>query len=155
MLENRTTHPIDDMARFTFRIPHLLILTAAIAALLGAGLMIRNATSTRVIAAIDLPESKRFRLIQTFGGEPFDTKIFYDSGDGRWGFYYYEHEDWYWNDAELKSDDGTITVFRKGKMTIQLNTRTGVCVVKRLDGREHEYVAPVEFRTSLPGSMAQ
>ncbi len=92
------------MARLQFRIPHLLLLTTAIAVSLASWLMIRHATSTRVIAAIDLPQNKRFRVVQTFGGEPFDTKIFYDSGDGRWGFYYYEHEDWYWNDAEVKLD---------------------------------------------------
>lgn len=143
------------MARFRFRIPHLIRLTTAIAVSLAAWFIIRDATSTRIIAAIDLPQNKRFRLIQTFGGEPFDTKIFYDSGDGRWGFYYYEHEDWYWNDADLKSDEDTITVCRNGKMTIQLNTKTGCCIVRRTDGWQHEYDAPIEFRTSLPGSMAQ
>ena len=140
------------MARFSFRLPSLFVLTTAVAALIAAWLMIKDATSTRVIAAIDLPQNKRFRLIQTFRGEPFDTKIFFDSGDGRWGFYYYEHEDWYWNDAELRSGNDTISVFREGKMTIQLNSKTGYCFVRRADGWEREYKTPVDYRTSLPGS---
>ncbi len=147
-----TVEATNHMARFTFRIHHLLLLTMGVAILIAAWLMIKNATSTRTIAAIDLPLNMRFRLIQTFGGEPFDTKIYFDSGDGRWGFYYYEHEDWYWNDAELKSDNETLTVFRDGKSTIQLNTKTGVCVVRRADGWNCEYDAPVYYTTSLPGS---
>ncbi len=98
--------------------------------LISAWLVIEDAISTRTIAAIDLPQNKRFRLIQTFGGEPFNTKIYFDSGNGQWGFYYYEHEDWYWNDAELKLEEDTLTVFRKGKPTIRLNTKTGCCVVR-------------------------
>ncbi len=140
------------MARFTFKIRHLLLLTMGVALSISAWLVIQDAISTRTIAAIDLPQNKRFRLIQTSGGEPFNTKIYFDSGDGQWGFYYYEHEDWYWNDAELKLEEDTLTVFRKGKPTIRLNTKTGFCVVRRADGWECECDAPVYYTTSLPGS---
>ena len=71
-----------------------------------------------------------FGVIQTFGGEPFDTKFYFDAGDGRWGFYYYEHEDWYWNEADVKSDGDTLSIIRGGRCTIQLNTQTGFCVVE-------------------------
>lgn len=121
-----------------------------IAILISAWLVIQEAISTRTIAAIDLPQNKRFRLIQSFGGEPFDTKIYFDSGDGRWGFYYYEHEDWYWNNAELKLEEDTLTVFRNGEPTIRLNTKTGFCVVKRVDGWECESEAPIYYIPSLP-----
>jgi signal peptidase I len=140
------------MERFTFKIRHLLLLTMGIALSISAWVAIQESLSTRTIAAIDLPQNKRFRLIQTSGGEPFDTKIYFDSGDGQWGFYYYEHEDWYWNDATLKSDEETLTVFRKGKPTIRLNTKTGFCVVRRSDGWEREYDAPTYYTSTLPGS---
>jgi hypothetical protein len=39
----------------------------AISASIAAWLKIQDATSTRIIAAIDLPHDNRFRLIQTFG----------------------------------------------------------------------------------------
>lgn len=124
-----------------------------IAILISVWFIVQEAMSTRTISAIDLPGNRRFRLIQTSGGEPFDTKIYFDSGDGQWGFYYYEHEDWYWNDAIVELDDDTLTIFRNGKPTIQLNTNTGFCVVRRADGWEREYDAPVYFTTSLPGTM--
>jgi signal peptidase I len=140
------------MGRFTFKVRHLLLLTMGIALSISAWVAIQEALSTRTLAAIDLPQNKRFRLIQTSGGEPFDTKIYFDSGDGQWGFYYYEHEDWYWNDATLKSDEETLTVFRKGKPTICLNTKTGFCFISRTDGWEREYDAPTYYTATLPGS---
>lgn len=140
------------MPRFKFRIHHLLLFTLVIALSLVAWLAIRDALSTRTIVAVDLPLNQRFRVIQTSRGEPFDTKIYFDSGDGQWGFYYYEHEDWYWNNAEFKSDDETITVFRNGKPTIELTMKTGFCVVRRLDGWSREYKAPAYYTTTLPGS---
>jgi signal peptidase I len=124
----------------------------AIALSISAWVAIQDALTTRTIAAIDLPQNKRFRLIQTSGGEPFDTKIYFDSGDGQWGFYYYEHEDWYWNDATVKTDEETLTVFRKGKPTIHLNTKTGFCLIRRADGLERVYDAPTYYTATLPGS---
>ncbi len=140
------------MPRFKFRIHHLLLFNVVIALSLVAWLAIRDALSTRTIVAIDLPLNQRFRVIQTSRGEPFDTKIYFDSGDGQWGFYYYEHEDWYWNKAEFKSDDETITVFRNGEPTIELTMKTGACVVTRLDGWYREYAEPAYHTTTLPGS---
>ena len=140
------------MGKFTFKIRHLFLLTIVISLFIPACLWIQYATSTRTLAAIDLPQNKRFRLIQTTGGEPFDTKIYFDSGDGQWGFYYYEHEDWYWDDAIVQSDEDTLNVYRNGILTIQLNTRNGSCIVKRADGWEREYAAPLYYTTTLPGT---
>ncbi|MCC6507885.1 MAG: hypothetical protein IT423_02170 [Pirellulaceae bacterium] len=140
------------MAKPRFRIQHILVLTAVIAVFITVWLAIQNAIATRTIVAIDLPAKKRVRVIQTFGGEPFDTKVYFDAGDGQWGFYYYEHEDWYWNKADVQSDGETISIMRGGRSTIQLNTQTGACIVERLDGQRHEYKSPVYYTNSLPGS---
>lgn len=112
----------------------------------------QKAISTRVLVAIDLPTNQRFRVLQTLGGEPFDTKIYFDSGDGQWGFYYYEHEDWYWSDAKFELNNEWITVFRDSEPTIQLNAKTGKCFVTRLDGWSREYDAPLYYTTTLLGS---
>ena len=140
------------MKRFRFRIHHLFLLCTVVAISTAAFLVVQEAMSTRTLVAVDLPQNQRFRVIQTFGGEPFDTKIYFDSGDGQWGFYYYEHEDWYWNEATLESHDDTLIVFRNGQPVIQLDTQTGVCVVQRPDGWHREYNAPLYFTTSLPDS---
>ncbi len=139
------------MAKPKFRIQHLLLLTTVIAVSIALWLALMSATSTRTIVSIDLPENKRFRVIQTFGGEPFDTKIYFDAGDGQWGFYYYEHEDWYWNQADVKSSGDTLSIMRGGRSTIQLNTQTGFCIVERADGWRREYEKPVYYTNLLPG----
>jgi hypothetical protein len=128
-------------------------LTTVIAVSITVWLALQNAMSTRTIVAIDLPQNKRFRVIQTFGEEPFDTKIYFDAGDGRWGFYYYEHEDWYWNQAGVESDGDTLSIIRGERRTIQLNTQTGFCIVDRADGWRREYEEPIEYTNSLPGSI--
>lgn len=141
------------MAKPRFRIQHLLVLTTVIAVTISVWFALRYAMSTRTIVAIDLPQNKRVRVIQTFGGEPFDTKFFFDVGDGRWGFYYYEHEDWYWNEADVELDGDTLSIMRGGRCTIQLNTETGFCIVERADGWRREYAKPVDYRTSLPDAV--
>jgi len=139
------------MSRFRFRIKHLLGFTAVVAFAVWIGITSRHVTSTRTIFAIDLPQNYRIRLIQDFGGEPFDTQLYVDAGDGRWGFYYYEHEDWYWGEAEAEIHGETIHIMRGGRPTIRLDTRTGRCVVDRPDGFHREYAGPVSYKTTIPG----
>ncbi len=141
------------MAKPRFRIQHLFILTTVVAVSIAAWLALQHAMSTRTIVALDLPGNKRIRVIQTFGGEPFDTKFYFDAGDGRWGFYYYDHEDWYWNKAEVESDGDTLSIVRGGHRTINLNTRTGFCIVEHANGKRYEHVEPTYYTNSLPGSI--
>lgn len=139
------------MAQVRFRTIYVLGLIAAVAVTICAGTALHRtvqyATSTRTIVAMDVSGNKRIRLIQDFGGEPWDTKLYFDSGDGRWGFYYYEHEDWYWNEAELDVQGDVLHIIRDARSTIQLNMRTGTCIVDRADGWHREYDGPVYFET--------
>ena len=144
-LSINSQHGTDRMARFRFRIQHLLGFTAVVAFALCSGITCHHVSSTRTIIAIDLPQNKRIRLIQDFGGEPFDTQLYFDAGDGRWGFYYYEHEDWYWNNADAEMLGDTIHIIRDGRCTIRLDTHTGLCVVDRADGFHREYAGPVSY----------
>ena len=111
---------------------------------------IRCATLTRALVSLDLPNDQRVRLVQTFGGEPFDTTLYFDSGDGRWGCYYYDHEDWYWNKADSEIDGDILSIFRKGELTISLNTAKGTCTVKPPDGKKADFDKPMSFTDTLP-----
>lgn len=142
------------MAAFRFHIKHLLALIAVVAIALWCWNTWQYATSMRTIVAIDLPQNKRVRVIQDFRGEPFDTQLYFDAGDGRWGFYYYEHEDWYWDDADVEIRGDTIRIMRGGRCTIRLDTRTGNCVVDRADGWHREYTEPVSYKQAISGNAA-
>ena len=131
------------MPRLRFSIKHVLGATAFSAFALCSVITCRHVSSTRTIVALDLPQNKRVRLIQDFAGEPFDTQLYFDAGDGRWGFYYYEHEDWYWNDAVVETHGDNVHIMRDGQCTIRLNTRTGTCVVDRADGYHRDYNRPI------------
>ena len=141
------------MAKPRFRIQHLFALTTIIAVFITVWLALQHAMSTRTIVTVNLPGNKRVRVIQKFDGEPFDTKFYFDAGDGRWGFYYYDHEDWYWNEAEVESDGDTLSIVRGGRRTIILNTQTGLRIVERADGWRYEYKKPTYYTSSLPGSI--
>ena len=104
---------------------------------------------------MDLAKHKRLRLVQDFGGEPFDTQLYFDAGDGRWGFYYYEHEDWYWNAADVEIHGDSIHIIRDGRCTIQLDTQTGACVVNRADGFHREYSGPVSYQRTPANTTEQ
>ena len=130
---------------------------AAVLVLLVAAIFwVSEATKTRTIAAVDLAENKKLRVVQTFGGEPFDTKVYLDnkgvySGDGRWGFFYYNHEDGYWNDAETRIAGEVVSVMRNGRWTIRFNTSDGTCEVRRADGWHKIADEPAYFTDVLPG----
>jgi hypothetical protein len=55
---------------------------------------------TRVIVKVDHPKGTRLCVIQQFNDfspELFTTSISFDDGDGNWRWYYFDHEDSYWN----------------------------------------------------------
>ena len=139
------------MEKAHLRRTRLIISITFIALFIGLAIFAKNAITTRTIVSVDLPENKRFRVVQTFGGEPFDTKLYFDSGDGQWGFYYYEHEDWYWNSAETKIEGDIVSVMRNGNWTIRFNSSNGTCEVKRRDGWYKVSDRPAYYTDSLPG----
>lgn len=141
----------DRMPRPKFGIKHALAVTAMFAYVMCLVLIYRHVSSTRAIVSIDYTDGRRIRVVQNMRGEPFDTKVFFDSGDGRWGFYYYDHEDWYWNEAEVESAGETVRISRRGRCTVELNTSTGACIVDPPNSKRREYETPVDYRTRIWG----
>lgn len=109
-----------------FGTKHLFALLTAAACVCLLSTACYRATKTRTIVSEDLPNGTRVRVIQSFSGEPFDTSIYFDDGDGKWRWYYYDHEDWYWNNAKTHFSDGILNI-SSGKRQIVLNTNSGEC----------------------------
>ncbi|MFK8112381.1 MAG: hypothetical protein AB8B91_09270 [Rubripirellula sp.] len=121
--------------RYRFSIKSLLIVIAITAASLSSTSLIRNAIQPRVVACTSHPSGARLMVTQEWGGEPFDTSIFFDDGDGNWRWYYYDHEDWYWGSAECQIVGDAIRVSSTHR-SIVINTQTGECSRARPDGRD-------------------
>ena len=89
----------------------------------------------RVVICVRHPNGSRLLVTQTWHGEPFNTVVFFDEGDGIWRWYYYEHEDWYWDTATGKIVGDEIHV-NAWKRSVVINTVTGECRRVRTDGKD-------------------
>lgn len=121
-----------------FGLSQLLIVITTICASLPVASAIRKAMEPRVVASVDHPNGTRLLVTQAFG-EPFETEIFFDDGDGTWRWYYYDHEDLYWGGADCEIEGEDIRLSSPGHRSIQLDTATGECKVSNAEGRIRTY----------------
>lgn len=111
-----------------YRIKSLLLLTALVGFVLAGIVFVLGAIQSRVIASAEHPNGARFRVIQNFNYQPelFTTSVYFDDGDGRWRWYYFDHEDFYWGNATAEIDGDKFTV-ASGSRQIELDAITGEC----------------------------
>lgn len=118
-----------------FSTSSLLILVAIVATALSATSIIWAAIQPRVVVCVRHPNGARLLVTQDWRGEPFDTSIFFDDGRGSWRWYYFEHEDWYWGNADSSIAGNEIRVSSGGR-SVTIDTLTGRCRRTRRDGRD-------------------
>ena len=111
-----------------FRIKHLFAAVTIVACVCLAVGFFYRATKARTIVSKDLANGTRVRVIQTYPGVLFNTSIYFDDGDGNWRWYYYDHEDVYWNHANTLYDNGILYI-TSGDRYIFLNTVSGKCEI--------------------------
>ena len=119
--------------RFTIR--QLIGLLTLISVGLAMIVFVYAAIQTRLVAKIDHPNGTRLRLVQefTYSGELFETSIYFDDGDGKWRWYYYDHDDGYWGSAIIRVDGPQISITHK-KRSVLFDTVTGECSIAQADG---------------------
>ena len=66
------------------------------------------------------------------------TEIFFDQGDGKWRWYYYDHEDSYWGSASYEITGSQIDITSLGNRRILFDTATGDCRWTNASGRSRE-----------------
>ena len=106
----------------------VLVLSLVVAVLFGWAV-----SKPRVVARGVAPNGIEFCLVQRLG-EPFATSAFYRKPRGRWGWFYYDHEDWLWigGQVELDHQDKTIKVYRAGKLTASFAWETETYTLPRM-----------------------
>lgn len=124
-----------------FGLNYLLMLVAIVAFALSVASTIRGCMEPRVVVSVDHPNGGRLLVTQEFGviSEPFVTEVFFDDGDGKWRWYYYDHEDSYWGSADHEISASKIVITTPGNRGIQLDTLTGECKISNKQGRTKTY----------------
>lgn len=90
-------------------------------------LLVRHLGSKRIVVREVAPNGTEFCIIQSFG-EPFNTSAFYRKPGGAWNWFYYDHEDNYWNSAPTQVDrtNKIIKVYRNNVLAATFNWETAV-----------------------------
>lgn len=90
------------------------------------GLLIRWVVVPRTIASAIAPDGTQMCIVQQWGGEPFATSFVYRKPGKAWGWFYYDHEDWYWGSGHVVVDTNrTAAIFyREGKVTAEFDWAT-------------------------------
>src|SRR6266536_3702370 len=66
----------------------------------------KHINGPRVVARAVAPDGTEMCVIQkcNWNGEPFTTSFYYRKPAGQWGWFYYDHQDWYWSAATVTLD---------------------------------------------------
>jgi len=100
------------------------IAVACIALLLiaAAGLLLWHINGPRYVVRVVAPDGTEFCIVQTCNWdlELFTTSCYYRKPGGHWGWFYYDHEDWYWRRGQVDVDPVAkrIRVYRDGRVTV-------------------------------------
>jgi hypothetical protein len=76
--------------------------------------------------------------------EFFTTSCYYRKPGRRWGWFYYDHEDWYWGHGRTEVDTVAkrISVFRGGHVTVTFDWEPERFRLLRTDFPQREFTAP-------------
>ena len=106
--------------------------------------------SPRVVASAVAPDGTELRVVQTcnWSGEPFTTSVYYRRPGGKWGWFYYDHEDGYWGrgSAEVDTAAKRINIKRGGEITAAFEWETETFELRRSDFPHRTMVGAQDWR---------
>ena len=89
----------------------------AIALVCSAALFIRHISVPRVVGRAVAPDGTEMCVVQqcNWNAEPFTTSFVYRRPGTNWGWFYFDHEDWYWGVSGVSLDtNNAVAVFYRG-----------------------------------------
>jgi hypothetical protein len=127
------------------------IITASILLVLVAVTVffIRHINGPRVVARVVASDGTEFCVVQkcNWDFEFFTTSCFYRKPGGPWGWFYYDHEDWYWRRARTELDpvSSRISVYRDGRVTVTFDCEAEQFQLFRLGFPNREFKGAQEW----------
>lgn len=98
---------------------------------------LRLAFAPRIIVRIVTPDNVELCLIQQGARDfpPFKTSFVFRKPGTNWGWFYYDHEDWYWRTAQITLDTNArvATIYRDGEPRVTFKWDTERFTLRRSD----------------------
>lgn len=103
--------------------------------------------STRTIAEAVAPDGTEFKVVQGWGDDFWNTAVFYRSPGKPWGWFYYDHDDYFWarGKVEVDTSEGVFRVHRKGIITATFRWGTEEFVLSRPNFPRRHFKAAQEW----------
>ncbi len=91
----------------------------------GVGLFLWHIGSPRIVARAVTPEGIEMCIVQrcNWSGEPFTTSFVFRKPGGRWGWFYYDHQDTYWGSghALINTNTALAVFYRRGAPAVSFD----------------------------------
>jgi hypothetical protein len=130
------------------RTPIILISIAVAIVMLGV-LFVRHIDGPRVVARAVAPDGTEFCVVQkcNWDLEFFTTACYYRKPGGRWGWFYYDHEDWYWGRGRAEVDDRfkRISILRDDRVTVTFDWESERFQLRRTDFPQRTFTGAQEW----------
>lgn len=114
----------------------IIVLAVFMGLVVTVGLFIRHIDGPRVVVRAIASDGTEFCIVQkcNWDLEFFTTSCYYRKPGGRWGWFYYDHEDWYWRrgQAEVDEEMKRISIFRDGRATVTFDWESEVFHLLRM-----------------------
>src|SRR3954469_1639384 len=100
-----TDHPL--AARPMKRRTKIAVTIIAVVLAAATALFLWHINGPRIVARALAPDGTEFCVVQTcnWNLEFFTTACYYRRPSGRWGWLYYDHQDWYWGRGQVEIDE--------------------------------------------------
>jgi len=114
-----------------------IIVVTLLSLLGGIALSLRHMLSPRVVARAITPDGVELCVVQESGRDfpPFRTSVVFRKPNTNWGWFYYDHEDWYWRTGRISLDTTTrvATIYRDGEPRVTFKWDTERFTLMRPD----------------------
>jgi len=121
----------------------IVAVSTAILLVAAAALFILYINGPRVVARAVAPDGTEFCVVQTCNWdlEFFTTSCYYRKPAGQWGWFYYDHEDWYWGRGRTDVDTiaKRISIYRDGRVTVTFDWESERFRLLRTDFPQREF----------------
>src|SRR3954471_22955472 len=112
-------------------------------------LFVRHIDGPRILARAVAPDGTEFCVVQTCNWdlEFFTTSCYYRKPGGQWGWFYYDHQDWYWGRGRAEVDTAAkrISVYRGGRATVTFDWESERFRLLRTDFPQREFTGAQEL----------
>ena len=121
----------------------------ALCLIAAVGLCLWHINGPRIVARAVAPDGTEFCVVQTCNWdlEFFTTSCYYRKPGGEWGWFYYDHEDWYWGRGRAVVDAAAknIRVYRGGRVTVTFDWESERFRLLRTDFPQREFTGAQEW----------